>query len=133
GSNPLTRCGTNSIHGAACECLRNDKFDAANSFDNANCIRNSVLRQNQFGLSAGGPIVKNKVFLFGDYEGVRYVRGVPSSNTTLSNAAHSSPCSSGLVAPCASISRYAGTPPAPVTTTVSIDPIIQKFLAFYPL
>jgi hypothetical protein len=131
--NAVTRSGTNSFHGTAFDFLRNDKFDAANFFDNANGIPKSVLRQNQFGLSASGPVVKNTVFLFGDYEGVRYVRGIPTSNTTLSGAAHSSPCTSGLTAPCASVSRYIGTPPAPVTTTVSIDPIIQKFLAFYPL
>src|SRR5207237_10118843 len=122
-----------TLHGIAVHFLPNDRFDEAIFFDNPNDIRKSVLRQNQFGLSAGGPIVKNKVFLFGDYEGVRYVRGVPSSNTTLSSAAHSSPCTIGLTAPCASISRYVGTPPALVTTSVSIDPIIQKFLSFYPL
>ncbi|PYS07901.1 MAG: hypothetical protein DMG15_28815, partial [Acidobacteria bacterium] len=71
--NAATRSGTNSLHGTAFDFLRNDKVDAANFFDNANGIHKSVLRQNQFGLSAGGPIVKNKVFLFGDYEGVRYV------------------------------------------------------------
>src|SRR5205809_7687387 len=131
--NAVTRSGTNSLHGTAFEFLRNDKLDAANFFDNANGTRKSVLRQNQFGFSAGGPVVKNKVFVFGDYEGVRYVKGISTSNTTLSSAAHSSPCTSGLTAPCASISRYAGSPPAPVTTTVSIDPIIQKFLAFYPM
>src|SRR5207245_1257162 len=108
-------------------------LDAANFFDNANGTRKSVLRQNQFGFSAGGPVVKNKVFVFADYEGVRYVKGISTSNTTLSSAAHSSPCTSGLTAPCASISRYVGTPPAPVTTTVSIDPLIQKFLTFYPM
>src|SRR5438876_744187 len=132
-NNAVTRSGTNSLHGTAFDFLRNDKFDAANFFDNANGIHKSVLRQNQFGVSAGGPIVKNKVFLFGDYEGIRYVRGIPTSNTTLSSAAHSSPCTTGLAAPCASITRYVGTPAVPVTTTVSIDPIIQKFLSFYPL
>src|SRR6266850_4148403 len=131
--NAVTRSGTNSIHGTAFDFLRNDKLDAANFFDNANGTHKSVLRQNQFGFSAGGPVVKNKVFVFGDYEGVRYVKGVSTSNTTLSAAAHSSPCTSGLAAPCASISRYVGSPPLPVTTTVSIDPIIQKFLAFYPM
>src|SRR6266704_1946994 len=116
--NAVTRSGTNQIHGTAFDFLRNDKLDAANFFDNANGIHKSVLRQNQFGVSAGGPIVKNKVFLFGDYEGIRYVRGIPTSNTTLSSAAHSSPCASGLTAPCASITRYVGTPAMPVTTTV---------------
>src|SRR5207253_9829461 len=131
--NAVTRSGTNSSHGTAFDFLRNDMFDAANFFDNANGTRKSVLRQNQFGFSAGGPVMKNKVFVFGDYEGVRYVKGISTSNTTLSSAAHSSPCTSGLTAPCASISRYLGSPPVPVTTTVSIDPIIQKFLAFYPM
>src|SRR3989442_15074878 len=131
--NAVTRSGTNSLHGTAFDFLRNDKVDAANFFDNANGSHKSVLRQNQFGFSAGGPVVKNKVFVFGDYEGVRYVKGISTSNTTLSSAAHNSPRTSGLTAPCASISRYVGSPPAPVTTTVSIEPIIQKFLAVYPM
>ena len=53
--NAVTRSGTNSIHGTAFDFLRNDKLDAANFFDNANGTRKSVLRQNQFGFSAGGP------------------------------------------------------------------------------
>src|ERR1700726_1959323 len=74
--NAITRSGNNTFHGSAFDFLRNDKFDASNYFDNANGLKKAVLRQNQFGGSAGAPILKNKVFVFGDYEVVRYVRGL---------------------------------------------------------
>src|SRR2546426_10054549 len=112
--NAVTKSGTNAFHGTAFDFLRNDVLDATNFFNNANNLPKNPLRQNQFGFSAGGPVVKNKVFVFGDYEGVRYVKGISTSNTTLPSAAHSSPCTSGLTAPCASISRYVGSPPVPV-------------------
>src|ERR1700675_1980825 len=52
--NAVTRSGTNSYHGTAFDFVRNDKFDAANFFDNANGLHKAVLRQNQFGGSLGG-------------------------------------------------------------------------------
>src|SRR5438128_1847053 len=63
------------MHGSAWEYFRNDKLDAADYFENAGGIRKGALRQNQFGVSAGGPIIKNKIFIFGDYEGFRRVQG----------------------------------------------------------
>jgi hypothetical protein len=73
--NATIKSGTNSFHGAAWEFFRNDIFDAADYFENAGHIRKGELRQNQFGASLGGPIVKNKVFFFGDYEGLRRIQG----------------------------------------------------------
>jgi hypothetical protein len=80
--NASIKSGTNQLHGAAWEFLRNDKLDAADFFENAGGIKKGALRQNQFGFSAGGPVVlpklfngKNKVFFFGDYEGLRRVQG----------------------------------------------------------
>jgi len=65
--NVVTKGGTNDFHGAAWEFMRNDKLDARNPF------RPSVnhLRQNQFGANFGGPIVRNKLFFFGSYQGFR--------------------------------------------------------------
>src|SRR5207253_2249758 len=64
------------------EFFRNDKLDAADFFENAGGIKKGELRQNQFGVSAGGPVViphlfdgRNKVFFFGDYEGFRRIQG----------------------------------------------------------
>src|SRR5947208_155504 len=73
--NATIKSGTNSIHGAVWEFLRNDKLDAADWFTNNNGTAKGVLRFNQFGASIGGPILKNKLFYFGDYEGLRVVQG----------------------------------------------------------
>ena len=77
--NATIKSGTNSIHGAAWEFFRNDVLDAADYFENNTGIPRGKLRQNQFGASFGGPIIKNKVFIFGDYEGFRRVQGTPEN------------------------------------------------------
>ncbi len=73
--NATIKSGTNAIHGAVWEFFRNDKLDAADWFENNSNIKKGKLRQNQFGGSIGGPIVKDKLFFFGDYEGLRRVQG----------------------------------------------------------
>jgi hypothetical protein len=74
--NATIKSGTNSIHGAAWEFFRNDKLDAADWFeDNSTTPTKGELRLNQFGAMVGGPIIKNKFFFFGDFEGKRRVQG----------------------------------------------------------
>jgi len=73
--NATIKSGTNQFHGAAWEFFRNDKFDAPDYFEDAGHIKKGELRQNQFGFSGGGPVIKNKVFFFGDYEGLRRAQG----------------------------------------------------------
>src|SRR5262249_24124330 len=68
-----TKSGGNRFHGSAFEYLRNDKFDSRNFFDRD---FKSRLRLNQFGASLGGPIVKDKFFFFGSYEGYRVRSGI---------------------------------------------------------
>jgi hypothetical protein len=65
----VTKSGTNSFHGSLYEYLRNNYFNAANPFTEQSGTL--PLRFNQFGASAGGPIVKNKLFFFGVYQGQR--------------------------------------------------------------
>jgi Carboxypeptidase regulatory-like domain/TonB dependent receptor/TonB-dependent Receptor Plug Domain len=81
--NATTKSGTNQFHGAAYEFLRNSAMDAANYWD-PNPTGNQVLkpqfRRNQFGADAGGPIFKDKTFIFGDYEGVRQALGLSNSS-----------------------------------------------------
>src|SRR5271154_5693264 len=86
--NASIKSGTNQLHGTIWEFFRNDKLDAADFFENANNIGKGELRQNQFGFSAGGPVVipkvfngRNKVFFFGDYEGLRRVQGTVATGT----------------------------------------------------
>ncbi len=66
--NAVTKSGTNEIHGAAWEFLRNHALNARNFFAPS---EKPQLIQNQFGFAVGGPIRKDKLFLFGSYEGLR--------------------------------------------------------------
>ncbi|HXN21697.1 MAG TPA: TonB-dependent receptor [Candidatus Dormibacteraeota bacterium] len=68
--NLVTKSGTNTFHGSLFEFLRNEKLDAKNFF----ATKKPAYRQNQFGGSLGGPIIKNKTFFFGAYEGLRIVQ-----------------------------------------------------------
>ncbi len=79
--NATIKSGTNSIHGTVWEFFRNDKLDAADWFENNAGIKKGELRQNQFGASIGGPILKDKLFYFGDYEGLRRVQGTVLSGS----------------------------------------------------
>jgi hypothetical protein len=74
----VTKSGSNAFHGSAFEFLRNDKLDSRNFFDRVRPGGESKLplRMNQFGGSVGGPLVKDKVFFFGSYEGYRLRNGV---------------------------------------------------------
>jgi hypothetical protein len=64
----VTQSGTNRVHGSAYEYLRNNILDAPNYFDQGSA---PPFRRNQFGGSLGGPLKKDKAFLFGNYEGYR--------------------------------------------------------------
>jgi Carboxypeptidase regulatory-like domain/TonB dependent receptor len=73
--NATVKSGTNQFHGNVWEFFRNDKLDAADYFEDANHIKKGELRQNQFGGTFGGPVIKNKIFFFADYEGLRRIQG----------------------------------------------------------
>ncbi len=68
--NVVSKSGTNEYHGDAWEFLRNDALDARNTF-----LRSKTpFRQNQYGIAGGGPIIKNKTFFFGGWQGFKYRR-----------------------------------------------------------
>ncbi len=69
--NMTTKSGTNEFHGNAFEFLRNDALDANNFFNNRTGAKKRALRQNIFGGTFGGPIKKDKLFFFMDYQGTR--------------------------------------------------------------
>jgi hypothetical protein len=86
--NATVKSGTNQLHGDVWEFFRNDKLDAADYFERRQDgsgnwrTQKGELRQNQFGFTLGGPVViphvfngRNKVFFFGDYEGLRRRQG----------------------------------------------------------
>jgi hypothetical protein len=70
--NAITKSGTNGFHGTAFEFLRNDQLDARNFFD----PDRGAFKRNQFGYAVGGPLLKNKLFWFTDYQGTREVLGL---------------------------------------------------------
>jgi hypothetical protein len=72
--NATIKSGTNEFHGDAYEFFRNDVLDAKNAFDQEG---RQPYQQNQFGATIGGPILKNRLFFFGDYEGLRIRQALP--------------------------------------------------------
>jgi len=104
-----TRSGANQFHGSVYEFFRNSALDARNFFD----TQKPPFHRNQFGVSLGGPIRKDKTFIFGDYEGLRSSLGVTQVDTVPSAAARAGKLSSGHI---------------------QVDPTVLNFVnAFYPL
>ncbi len=92
--NVVTKSGTNSWHGTAFEFFRNAKLNANDFFYNRDTCRTQfagqtcpkqVLNQNQFGGVIGGPIKKDKLFIFGSYQGTRQRNGVNSAGNSAIN------------------------------------------------
>jgi hypothetical protein len=96
--NGTIRSGTNQLHGDVWEFVRNDKFDAANFFENSPTpIKKGEYRLNQFGGTIGGPVViphvydgRNKTFFFADYQGTRLRQGQTHVNSVPTAAEASS-------------------------------------------
>jgi hypothetical protein len=107
--NAVTRSGTNTFHGSIYEFLRNSALDARNFFD----AGIPPFKRNQFGGSIGGPLRKDRTFVFADYEGLRQSLGTTHVNTVPSAAARKGALSTG---------------------SVLVDPAISRYIeAFYPL
>ncbi|MGH9966333.1 MAG: TonB-dependent receptor [Pyrinomonadaceae bacterium] len=114
----VTKSGTNLFSGSAFEFLRNDNLDARNFFDrcasvNPNCKAGGrpEFRRNQFGFTVGGPIIKNKTFFFGSYEGLREFKGISTVSLVPSDSA-----------------RLGILP----TGTVTVDPRSRPILDLFP-
>ncbi|MGA8620294.1 MAG: carboxypeptidase regulatory-like domain-containing protein [Candidatus Sulfotelmatobacter sp.] len=75
--NVVLKSGTNQVHGGVYEFIRNDKLDAVNYFNQGQ----QPFKRNQFGAFLGGPIKKNRTFLFGDYQGSRLRQSNPFLST----------------------------------------------------
>jgi hypothetical protein len=78
--NIVTKSGTNQFHGSAFEFFRNTALDANGYFQNATGSPKPVFRQNQYGGTLGGPVIKNRVFFFGSYQGTNQANAVSSSS-----------------------------------------------------
>ena len=110
----ISRSGTNEHHGSIFYFHRNDNFDAPNFFDNAFGLDKPEFRRHQYGAAAGGPIIENKLFYFGNYEALRELLGRTSSSRVPSLDARN-----GIIV----------GEPGPI----AIDPGTQVVLDTYPL
>ena len=106
--NAVTKSGTNVFRGSGFEFYRNSKFDALNFFDEEKL----PFHRHQYGFSLGGPIAKNRIFFFANYEGLR-------DRLTETRV---------LVVPSA-----AGRQGILGNTVVSVNPVVLPYLALYPL
>ncbi|MEQ1885242.1 MAG: TonB-dependent receptor [Bryobacteraceae bacterium] len=108
----VTKSGTNQMHGTLFEFVRNSAFDAKNYFDQRT-LPIPPFRRNQFGAEVDGPIVRNKTFFLGSFEGLRQRLGV-TSRTVVPDAN----ARVGII---------------PGQTPISVDPAIPAYLALVPL
>lgn len=123
--NVVSKSGTNDFHGSVYEYLRNDNLDAANFRDPARLGPNREFagkmrpefKRNQFGFSAGGPVIKNRTFFFGNYEGMREILGFTSFLRTFTPATRQGRLE---------------TQPG-VFTTIPVNPVVTPYLALWPL
>ena len=105
----VTRAGTNEFHGSVYEFVRNNIFDARNFFNPAEL---PAFRRNQFGAAAGGPLIRDKIFFFANYEGLRERKG----NTVIASV------------PDLDARRgFIGGQP------VTLNPVVVPYLNLYPL
>src|SRR5580698_2489958 len=143
-TNIVTRSGSNSFHGAAWEFLRNDAMDSSDYFTQGV----QPLKQNQFGATFGGPILKDKTFFFGYYEGFRNRQGetvpatVPSAAERQGNFAEECTDLNATIDPTTGLCSnpngqltFFGMPVPfnQMTLFTPIDPIATNVLPFFPL
>jgi hypothetical protein len=103
--NLITNSGTNKIHGSAWEYARNGVMDASGYF----ALTRPDLSRNQFGGSVGGPIVKNKIFYFGSYEGLRLTQGIVSASVVPTSSEKTGDFSSFLTGTTANLCPGSGS------------------------
>src|SRR5208283_236276 len=111
----VTMSGTNEFHGTMFEFLRNNVFDARNFFDEVSTV--PPLRRNQFGGAAGGPMKKDKTFIFGSYEGFRQRNAISEAAIVPDNNARNGylPAANGTL------------------TNVGLAPGIAPYFALWPV
>jgi hypothetical protein len=128
----VTRSGTNDLHGAAFEFLRNNAMDSLGYFDQVSRGgpgSTAPYRRNQFGAALGGPIKKDRTFFFGTYEGLRQ-----GSGTTIGPEVPTALTKQGIVP----YSAFAGTDPnlfnchkGDTACVVPVDPAIKPYLDLF--
>ncbi len=126
--NIVTRSGTNQIHGDLFEFVRNGAVNAKNYFASSP----DPLKRNQFGGAVGGPIVKNKLFYFGSYQGTRTRDAAGGQIGYVPTAAERTGDFSDLL-PKTQLKDPVTGAPYPRNRLPSINPVTTKLLAYIPL
>jgi outer membrane receptor protein involved in Fe transport len=117
--NGITKSGTNDFHGDAYYFIRDKVLDAKNYFDDPTQPI-PPFHRDQFGAAGGGPIIKNRTFIFADYEGIRQRKSDTFSDIVPSAAAR--------------VGTLCSQPDGTCTTsTITVDPKVIPYLGFYPL
>ena len=133
--NLQSKSGTNNWHGSLFEFFRNDATDAANFFSNATGQPKNPLQYNQFGGSAGGPVRRNKTFVFADYQGTVVHSSTPMVSSVPLNAQRTGDFSGLSPVPIYNPfgASYARTPfPNNMIPQSLIDPAAEKISALLP-
>lgn len=134
--NATIKSGSNEVHGTAFEFLRNEKFDAKNFFDLPDQAR-PAFKRNQYGFSLGGPAVKDRLFLFGDYEWTK-IRESRTVNNTIPTVEQRAGDFSRLSAVIYDPATYTASPrrrqpfAGNLIPLSRIDPISARAAAWYP-
>jgi len=110
--NAVTRSGTNALHGSVYEFLRNSALDAKNFFDDPNSPI-PPFKRNQFGGTLGGPIRRDKLFFFTNYEGLRERLGVSKNALVPTQAARNGDI--------------------PGQAHINVNPVVVPYLNLYPM
>ncbi|AEU37724.1 TonB-dependent receptor [Granulicella mallensis] len=133
-----TKGGTNAVHGALYEYIRNSYFDANDFFSNLYGFRRPENNQNQFGASIGGPLRHNKLFYFSNYEGTRIREGVsrtstvPLPNERIGDFSPATAARVGVTYPII-VNPSTGQPFANnQIPSADLDPAIQAVMALFP-
>lgn len=129
----VTKTGTNDFHGDLFEFWRNDVLNANDFFLNSGGVPRPELKQNQFGGTLGGPVVKNKLLFFGSYQGTRQVNAVQGRQTFLSPPLTNDRSPAGIGAVFAGQrglfqNLFGGVGPAVAADGSNINPIALKLL-----
>jgi hypothetical protein len=140
--NVVTKSGSNTFHGSVYEFFRNTQLDAKNFFAKAGAPK-AQYQQNQFGASLGGPIRRDKLFFFADYEGFRKRQGTFASVNTVPTVAMRDGDFSGVRpiydpftvrAAAGTASGYTRDPfPGSVIPKNRMDTVTSRLIQAYPL
>jgi hypothetical protein len=143
--NTVTKSGTNELHGSLFHYLRNSKMDANSFFSNRNGIPLGSFKRNQFGGTAGGPIMKNRTFYFASYQATRARQGgggtftIPTSDMLrgdfsklVTRAGQAVTIYDPLTTTTVGVDPMRQAFPGNMIPAARIDPVSAKLLTYYP-